>query len=70
MFRFINISQNELYLYLIGDIRAMGGKILLNYKVDKFSETTENSEYPVTIRSSDSDTKLLTKYVLTCAGSI
>lgn len=53
-----------------GDIRAMGGKILLDYQVDKFSETVENSEYPVTVRSSNSDIKLQTKYVLTCAGMI
>lgn len=50
------------------DIRAMGGQILVDFQVDKFSETKENSEYPVTIGSTNSDIKLETKYALTCAG--
>lgn len=51
-----------------GDIRAMGGEIFLEYEVNKFSETADDSEYPVTIQASNSDIALQAKYVLTCAG--
>lgn len=50
------------------DIREMGGKIHYNYAVDKFEETTENADYPVTIKASSSNIVLQAKYVLTCAG--
>lgn len=50
------------------DIRAMGGKIFLEYEVNKFSETEVDSEHPVTIEASRSDIALHAKYVLTCAG--
>lgn len=50
------------------DIREMGGKIFLQYEVNTFSETEGDSEHPVTIGASNSDVKLQTKYVLTCAG--
>lgn len=50
------------------DIREKGGKIFLEYNVDEFSETKDNTEYPVTIASSNSNTQLQAKYVLTCAG--
>lgn len=46
----------------------MGGKILLDYEVARFSETTENSAYPVTVTASNNNIVLQTKYVLTCAG--
>lgn len=54
--------------YYAADIREMGGKIFLEYQVDKFSETKGDSEYPVTIEASNSGTILQAKYVLTCAG--
>lgn len=54
--------------YYASDIRSMGGKVFLEYEVDKFSETKEDSDHPVTIQSSTSNVTLQTKYVLTCAG--
>lgn len=50
------------------DIREMGGKIFLEYAVDKFSETKDDPVYPVTVSATESDTELQAKYVLTCAG--
>lgn len=46
----------------------MGGKIFLDYEVNKFSETENDSEHPVTIKASNSNIELQCKYVLTCAG--
>lgn len=51
-----------------GDIRSMGGKILLEYAVNNFQESADDSDYPVTIRASNSNAVLHAKYVLTCAG--
>lgn len=50
------------------DIKKSGGSIILDYKVDSFTETAENIEFPVTIKAEDSNIVLETKYVLTCAG--
>lgn len=50
------------------DIREKGGKIFLNYEVDEFAETQDNSEFPVTIKASGSNIILQAKYALTCAG--
>lgn len=50
------------------DIRAMGGEIFLEYEVNNFSETEDDSQHPVTIQASNSNITLQAKYVLTCAG--
>lgn len=68
-FHFVGIVDFSLVTqHYASDIRGMGGKIILNYEVDQFAETADNSEYPVTIGASNSHTVLQTKYVLTCAG--
>lgn len=50
------------------DIRELGGKIHYKYEVDKFEETADNADYPVTIKASSSNIVLQAKYALTCAG--
>lgn len=49
------------------DFTDAGGDIYLNFKVNKFSETPTNAEYPVTISSSDGQS-ITARHVLTCGG--
>lgn len=46
----------------------MGGKIFLEYEVNRFSETEEDADHPVTIEALHSNITLQAKCVLTCAG--
>lgn len=54
--------------YYGNDFKCAGGDIYLNFKVSKFEETKDDSEYPVTIRDSTQRQQIRTRYVLTCGG--
>lgn len=49
------------------DFKNGGGEIFLNFQANKFRETTDDADYPVTIESSDGKS-VRAKNVLTCGG--
>ncbi|XP_055920046.1 L-2-hydroxyglutarate dehydrogenase, mitochondrial [Eupeodes corollae] len=50
------------------DFKQAGGRVFLNFKVNKFNETPTDASYPVTIQGSLSHQRIQTRYVLTCGG--
>ncbi|XP_055838171.1 L-2-hydroxyglutarate dehydrogenase, mitochondrial [Episyrphus balteatus] len=54
--------------YYATDFKQAGGKVFLNFKVNKFNETPTNAEYPVTIQGTMAHQRIQTRYVLTCGG--
>lgn len=50
------------------DIHRAGGNVIVDFEVGKFATNSNAPDYPVRIEALNSDMKINTKYVLTCAG--
>jgi 2-hydroxyglutarate dehydrogenase len=53
--------------YYAKDFKQVGGDIYLNFEVKKFSRTSNNGDFPVTLIDSKGE-KIYSKYILTCGG--
>ncbi|XP_053671399.1 L-2-hydroxyglutarate dehydrogenase, mitochondrial [Anopheles nili] len=53
--------------YYSRDFKAVGGVVYVNFKVTKFTEATNNLDFPIVVRSENGD-EIYARNILTCGG--